>query len=124
MALCLLSPCMTAETSCVRAFLLHVANGVHQMSSVKKHSKDAVQDLLNVIQKEMDNGEFSENRKRVAMQRGGLERMLASVVDKNRSLNSRSAALDSVMNGLYFIAMMPEEEIERIVGMWDSEAMN
>jgi hypothetical protein len=94
------------------------------MSSVKKHSKDSVQDLLNVIQQEMDNGEFSENRKRVAMQRGGLERMLASVVDKNRSLNSRSAALDSVMNGLYFIAMMPEEEIENIIGMWDSEEMN
>jgi hypothetical protein len=32
--------------------------------------------------------------------------------------------LDSVMNGLHFIAMMPEEEIENIIGMWDSEAMN
>jgi hypothetical protein len=124
MALCLLSPCMTAETSCVRAFLLHVANGVHQMSSVKKHSKDSVQDLLNVIQEEMDDCEFSENRKRVAMQRGGLKRMLASVVDENRSLDSRAAAFDSVMNGLHFIAMMPEEEIENIIGMWDSEEMN
>ena len=80
-----------------------------------------VNKLMDAANLQMDHMGFCENRKRVALQKGGLRRTITKVCDESRSYEQRAADYLAIEEGLVLIAKLPESRIQEVIKAWDAE---
>lgn len=83
---------------------------------------NAVDELMKASSAWMNQLGFSENRIEVALQRGGLRRLMEKVCDDRLSDHERAYAYMAAEKGIAVIALIPEPGIEKVIQQWRLEA--
>ena len=75
--------------------------------------------MMEALFDDMHRMEFSKDRVRVALQRGGLRKMVETICDETMSDAERAFNIEAVDLGIHAMGLIPDDIIEEVVRGWD-----
>tara|TARA_R110000803_G_scaffold75124_3_gene139417 strand:- start:403 stop:666 length:264 start_codon:yes stop_codon:yes gene_type:complete len=86
-----------------------------------KKKQNKLDSMMEAAMEQMVVDGFSENRKLVALQRGGLRKQMKVVCNESLSDHKRAVAYMSIEMGLKKIGDLPESLIDKVVQGWEAQ---